>query len=109
MPKMNGIETVKHIQNMVNENKIEGESLNVIFISANIDQKESLVDIPSLYKEKDDKNLTLTKLREIKEKVSTSGRNAFLVENCGMENERIFYDLKSIPDEAGYFSVLIVK
>ena len=48
-------------------------------------------------------------LKEIKEKVSASGRNAFLVENCGMENERIFYDLKSIPDEAGYFSVLIVK
>ena len=48
-------------------------------------------------------------LKEIKEKVLASGRNAFLVENCGMENERIFYDLKSIPDEAGYFSVLIVK
>ena len=49
MPKMNGIETVKHIQNMVNENKINGEGLNVVFISANIDQKESLVDIQKKY------------------------------------------------------------
>ena len=49
MPKMNGIEAVKHIQDLVNENKIDSEYLNVVFISANIDQKDSLQDIQKKY------------------------------------------------------------
>ena len=32
-----------------------------------------------------------------------------MAENCGMENERVYKDLKSIPDEAGYFSVIVIK
>ena len=31
------------------------------------------------------------KLKEIKEKVSSSGRTAYMAENCGMENERVFH------------------
>jgi CheY-like chemotaxis protein len=46
---MNGIEAVKHIQDLVNENKIDSEYLNVVFISANIDQKDSLQDIQKKY------------------------------------------------------------
>ena len=34
---------------------------------------------------------------------------AALVENCGMENQRIFQSLEQIPEDAGYFSLLIVK
>ena len=49
MPKMNGIEAVKHIQEMVNENKIDDKYLNVVFISANVDQKDSLIDIQKKY------------------------------------------------------------
>ena len=49
MPKMNGIEAVKHIQDLVNENKIDSEYLNVVFISANIDQKDSLQYIQKKY------------------------------------------------------------
>ncbi|MBO4346735.1 MAG: precorrin-2 C(20)-methyltransferase [Lachnospiraceae bacterium] len=48
-------------------------------------------------------------IKEIKEKVSASGRKAYLVENSGMENERVYYDLQSIPDEVGYLSIMIVK
>ena len=48
-------------------------------------------------------------IKEIKEKVSESGRKAYLIENCGMENERVYYDLQSIPDEVGYLSIMIVK
>jgi CheY-like chemotaxis protein len=49
MPKMNGIEAVKNIQEMVNQNKIDDKYLNVVFISANVDQKDSLIDIQKKY------------------------------------------------------------
>ena len=49
MPKMNGIEAVKNIQELVNQNKIDDKYLNVVFISANIDQKDSLIDIQKKY------------------------------------------------------------
>ena len=34
---------------------------------------------------------------------------AAMVERCGMENERICRDLDETPDEAGYFSIIIVR
>ena len=34
---------------------------------------------------------------------------AAMVENCGMETQRIFRSLEEIPQDAGYFSLLIVK
>ena len=34
---------------------------------------------------------------------------AAMVENCGMENQRIYPTLEEIPQDAGYFSLLIVK
>lgn len=49
------------------------------------------------------------KLKELKEAVRRSGREAFLVENCGMEGERIFKGVEEMPSEAGYFSIMIVK
>ena len=38
-----------------------------------------------------------------------SGASAVMVENCGMENEKIYRKLDEIPEDAGYFSLLIVK
>ena len=35
--------------------------------------------------------------------------HAARVENCGMETQRIFRSLEEIPQDAGYFSLLIVK
>ncbi len=49
MPKMNGLETIKQIKYMINEKLINENYLNVVFISANIDQKESLIDIQKKY------------------------------------------------------------
>lgn len=34
---------------------------------------------------------------------------AMMVENCGMENEHIYQDTDSLPQEASYYSLLIVK
>ncbi len=49
------------------------------------------------------------KLQEIKEKAAFCHKNAYLVENCGMADERIYYDLYSFPAKTGYFSLVIVK
>ena len=34
---------------------------------------------------------------------------AKMVENCGMEGERIYQSMEEIPDQAGYYSLLVVK
>ena len=36
-------------------------------------------------------------------------KKAYLVENCGMPDERVYSGIETIPDQAGYFSILIVK
>ena len=45
---------------------------------------------------------TLKALRE-------ANATAAMVENCGMENQKIYKSLEEIPENAGYFSLLIVK
>ena len=32
-----------------------------------------------------------------------------MVENCGMENEHVYMGVQEIPEDAGYYSLLIVK
>ena len=49
------------------------------------------------------------KLKEIKEKAFAHNKHIYLVENIGMPDEKIYFDSQSIPDEAGYFSLVIVK
>jgi precorrin-2/cobalt-factor-2 C20-methyltransferase len=48
------------------------------------------------------------KLRMLKSKLADSGRDVYLVENCGMPGEKIYHGLDNIPDEAGYLSLIIV-
>ncbi len=49
------------------------------------------------------------KLKEIKEKAFAHNKYIYLVENIGMPDEKIYFDSQSIPDEAGYFSLVIIK
>ena len=49
------------------------------------------------------------KLSEVKSLLERQGRDVKMVENCGMENEKIYGSIKEIPDEAGYYSLLIVR
>ena len=32
-----------------------------------------------------------------------------MVENCGLPNQRVYHTVEEIPEDAGYFSLLIVK
>lgn len=49
------------------------------------------------------------KMNQVKELLSASGRDVVMVENCGMENEHIYRSVNEIPDDAGYYSLIIAK
>ena len=48
-------------------------------------------------------------MHEVKGMLDRSGMDVQGVENCSMENEKIYRSLEEIPDDAGYFSLLIAK
>lgn len=49
------------------------------------------------------------KMNQVKELLRESGRDVQMVENCGMENEHVYRSLDEIPDDAGYYSLIIAK
>ncbi len=48
-------------------------------------------------------------METIKQRLRESGREVLAVENCGMDAERIFRGVDDIPDDAGYFSLIIAR
>ena len=48
-------------------------------------------------------------MKETKELLMASGRKVCCVENCGMANEKVYHSAEEIPDDAGYFSLVIAK
>ena len=48
-------------------------------------------------------------MKDVKSLLKESGKEVQCVENCGMENERLYRSLEGIPDDAGYFSLIIAK
>ena len=49
------------------------------------------------------------KMPLVKETLLKEGMDAKMVENCGMADERIFRSAGEIPEEAGYYSLLVIK
>lgn len=49
------------------------------------------------------------KMRRVKEMLKKSGHDVIAVENCGMENEHIYRGVDEIPDDCGYYSLIIAK
>ena len=49
------------------------------------------------------------KMGEVKRLLTEKGMDAVMVENCGMENEKIYSGAQEIPEHAGYYSLLVVK
>lgn len=49
------------------------------------------------------------RMNEVRELLKDSGRRASLVEDCGMESEKVYRDMDNAPNETGYFSVIISK
>ncbi|MCR5627232.1 MAG: precorrin-2 C(20)-methyltransferase [Lachnospiraceae bacterium] len=78
---------------------------------------EQLHVIPAVHKTTDKLDLpgnyvlmkAASHMKETKELLVKSGRDVGCVENCSMENEKIYRSAEEIPDEAGYFSLIIAK
>ncbi len=51
---------------------------------------------------------TGSRLPAVKKLLREKKANAVMVENCGMENERIYGQIEEMPEQAGYYSVIIV-
>lgn len=49
------------------------------------------------------------KMNQVKEILKKSGRDVVMVENCGMEEEHIYHSVEEIPDDAGYYSLIVAK
>ncbi len=49
------------------------------------------------------------KMAQVKEQLKSSGAEAVMIENCGMKNEKIYHSVEEIPEDAGYYSLIIVK
>lgn len=49
------------------------------------------------------------KLKEIRESILRSGQDAVMIENCGMPEEKIYRSAQEIPEQAGYYTLIIVK
>ncbi len=49
------------------------------------------------------------KMSDVKQILMEKGMDAEMVENCGMENEKVYLSAEEIPERAGYYSLLIVK
>ena len=77
---------------------------------------ESLSILPvqgGIPKTRENENLVLMKagsrMRELKTCYETTDCEVAAVSNCGMEGEASYYGVDAIPDDAGYFTTVIVK
>lgn len=78
---------------------------------------EELHVIPAVHNIESDLNYSGTrvlmksarKMAQVKEKLAASAQKVYMVEDCGMKTERIYTDVKDIPDEASYYSLIIAK
>ena len=78
---------------------------------------EAIHIVPAVHKTEDrlelDGNYVLMKsasyIREVKALLKASGRKVSAVVNCGMKDEAVYRSADEIPDDAGYFSLIIAK
>ncbi|MCC8029257.1 MAG: precorrin-2 C(20)-methyltransferase [Lachnospiraceae bacterium] len=49
------------------------------------------------------------RMDEVKTLLRESGLDVVMVENCGMPEEKIYHGADEIPDDAGYYSLIIAK
>lgn len=78
---------------------------------------EELHIIPASYQIKDALRLPGTKvfmkagrkMKEMKAMLLEDRAEAVMIENCGMPRERIYRSVEEIPEDAGYYSLIIVR
>lgn len=78
---------------------------------------EELHVIPATYQVKEALGLpgvkvlmkTGKQMKKVKDELRQCGAAVMMVENCGMPDEHVYTTLETIPDEPGYYSLLIVR
>lgn len=84
-----------------------------------VDRAEELHVIPSSYGDALEKAVKLpgtkvfmkagAKIRSVKEALQTESMQSKMVENCGMQDEKIYPCLEDIPEKASYYSLIVMK
>lgn len=82
-----------------------------------VERSEQLHVLPASYQIEEGLKLSGTKvlmksgsqIGKVKEQIKELGMEAVMVENCGMENEKIYAGTDEIDENAGYYSLMIVK
>lgn len=118
--------TYLYLQKLVQEAGYETAIINGVasFLAAGavlntglVKKDQQLHVIPSSYEIEDALKLPGTKVLMkagkkmplVKEAVARMEADVYMVENCGMEGERICQGADEIPEDAGYYSLVIVK
>ncbi|HIX29765.1 MAG TPA: precorrin-2 C(20)-methyltransferase [Candidatus Blautia stercoravium] len=103
---VSGIPSFCAVAARLNRSLVEmAEPLHVIPATYKADEMNEILALPGT------KVLMKTgkKLKQVKESILSSGQSAVMIENCGMETEKIYETAEEIPDAAGYYSLIIVK
>ncbi|MDO5135427.1 MAG: precorrin-2 C(20)-methyltransferase [Eubacteriales bacterium] len=112
----------KRIQAMGYETEIVAGITSFCAVSAKlnmglVEKAEPLHVIPASYQIQEALRLPGTKvlmkagkkMKDVKEQIMAMGEEGVMIENCGMANERIYRSVEEIPEDAGYYSLIIVK
>lgn len=82
-----------------------------------VEKAEELHVIPASYQVEEALKLPGTKvlmkagkkMKQVKEILKATGQQAVMIENCGMPGEKIYASTDEIPENAGYYSLIIIK
>lgn len=82
-----------------------------------VEKSEALHIIPASYPTQKALELSGTKvlmkagkkIKEVKKQLLEKNLDAVMIENCGMIDEKVYHHTSEIPEDAGYYSLLIVK
>ena len=118
--------TYMYIHKLINDSGYETEIISGVpsfcAVSALINKElvlgsDMLHIIPSSYDINDALKYPGTKvlmksgkqLKTVKEHLNDSNMDITMVENCGMSDEHIYYNVEDIPDNSSYYSIFIIK
>lgn len=100
---VSGVPSFCAVAARLNQGLVEkDEILHVIPASYQIEEALSLDGVKVLMK-------AGKKMPKVKEQLQKQAREAVMIERCGMEGEQIYHNVEEIPQDAGYYSLLIVK
>lgn len=100
---ISGIPSFCAVSARLNESLVEkAESLHIIPSSYGIEKGLELDGTKVLMK-------AGKKMPQVKASLEKKRVKAVMIENCGMEQEKIYPSVNEIPDEAGYYALIIVK